>query len=76
MGEKSQIEELVNNGIKSQRRVITEEACVQERGNREFTILRKYFVIFGSLTISMLLNAVFGCGFSYRSCLVVVSQYL
>ena len=47
-----------------------------ERFNREFTIIRKYFVIFGSLTISMLLNAVFGCGFSYRSCLVVVSQYL
>ena len=47
-----------------------------ERFNREFTIIRKYFVIFGSLTISMLLNVVFGCGFSYRSCLVVVSQYL
>ena len=35
----------------------------QGGGNREFTIIRKYFVTFGSLTISMLLNVVFGCGF-------------
>ena len=28
----------------------------QGRRNREFTIIRKYFVLFGSLTISMLLN--------------------
>ena len=45
-------------------------------GNREFTIIRKYFVPFGSLTISMLLNVVFGCGFSYRSCLAISVKYL
>ena len=66
----------LNNGIKNNRRVLERRAGPHDRGNREFTIIRNYFVIFGSLTISLLLNVVFGCGFSYRGCLVVVSQYL
>ena len=52
----------------------------ENRGNREFTIIRKYFVIFGSLTISMLLNVVFWVWplvsqFS-RGCLAISVKYL
>ena len=32
--------------------------------------------MFGFLTILMLLNVLFGCGFSYDNCLVVVLKYL
>ena len=42
---------VVNNGVKKRGGLLEGRAGSQDRGNRELTIIRKYFVIFGSLTI-------------------------